>query len=55
VHRGQSGVARRAVSGEGVRIFVHVGTPLALMVRHNGPSPVALTHAQFKLAIHDVQ
>ena len=36
-------------------IFVHVGTPLALMVRHNGSSPVALTHAQFKLAIHDVQ
>jgi hypothetical protein len=36
-------------------IFVHVGTPLALMVRHNAPSPVALTHAQFKLAIHEVQ
>jgi hypothetical protein len=36
-------------------IFVHVGTPLALMVRHDGPSPVALTHAQFKLAIHEVQ
>ena len=36
-------------------IFVHVGTPIALMVRHNGPSPVALTHAQFKLAIHEVE
>jgi hypothetical protein len=36
-------------------IFVQVGTPLALMVRHNGPSPVALTHAQFKLAIHEVE
>jgi hypothetical protein len=36
-------------------IFVHVGTPLARMVRHNAPSPVALTHAQFKLAIHEVQ
>ena len=36
-------------------IFVHVGTPLALMVRHNAPSPVVLTHAQFKLAIHEVQ
>ncbi len=36
-------------------IFVHVGTPLALMVRHNGPSPVALTHAQFKLAIYEVE
>jgi hypothetical protein len=35
-------------------IFVHVGTPLALMVRHNGQLPVPLTHAQFKLAIHDV-
>ena len=31
-----------------------VGTPLALMVRHDGELPVALTHAQFKLAIHDV-
>jgi hypothetical protein len=36
-------------------LFVHVGTPLALMVRHNAPSLVALTHAQFKLAIHEVQ
>jgi hypothetical protein len=34
---------------------VQVGTPLALLVRHNGPSPVALTHAQFKLAIHEVE
>jgi hypothetical protein len=25
------------------------------MVRHNGSSPIALTHAQFKLAIHDVE
>jgi hypothetical protein len=36
-------------------IFVHVGTPIALMVRHNGPSPVALTHAQLKLAIYEVE
>jgi hypothetical protein len=36
-------------------IFVRVGTPLALMVRHDGPSSVALTHAQFKLAIHEVE
>jgi hypothetical protein len=32
-------------------IFVQVGTPIALMVRHNGSSPVVLAHAQFKLAI----
>jgi hypothetical protein len=35
-------------------IFVRVGTPVALLVRHNGLLPVALTHAQFKLAISDV-
>ena len=35
-------------------MFVQTGTPVAVMVRHNGPSPVALTHAQFKLAIHEV-
>jgi hypothetical protein len=34
-------------------IFVQVGTPIALMVRHNSASPVVLAHAQFKLAIHD--
>jgi hypothetical protein len=36
-------------------MFVHLGTPIALLVRHNGSSPVALTHAQFKLAIFDVE
>ena len=36
-------------------IFVQVGTPIALMVRHNGASPVVLAHAQFKLAIYDVE
>lgn len=35
-------------------MFVTPGTPVALMVRHNGLTPVALTHAQFKLAISDV-
>ena len=35
-------------------MFVQPGTPVALMVRHNGYAPAALTHAQFKLAIYDV-
>jgi hypothetical protein len=35
-------------------IFVRVDTPIGLMVRHNGASPIALTHAQLKLAIQDV-
>ncbi len=35
-------------------MFVEPGTPVALAVRYNGFSPVALTHAQFKLAIYDV-
>jgi hypothetical protein len=34
---------------------VQVGTPIALMVRHNGASPVVLAHAQFKLASYDVE
>jgi hypothetical protein len=32
-------------------IFVDPGTPLGVMVRHNGSSAVDVTHAQFKLAI----
>ncbi|WP_030672529.1 hypothetical protein [Streptomyces sp. NRRL B-1347] len=33
-------------------IFVHPGVPLALRVAHNAPIPLALTLAEFKLAIH---
>ncbi|GAB3210026.1 hypothetical protein ACQEU5_15260 [Marinactinospora thermotolerans] len=33
-------------------LFSHVGTPLALLVQHNAPGSLALTHAQFKVAIH---
>ncbi|KAF4408871.1 MULTISPECIES: hypothetical protein [Streptomyces] len=33
-------------------IFVYPGTPLALLVRHNGSSAATVSHAQFKLAIH---
>lgn len=33
-------------------IWVHPGTPLGLLVYHSAPTPVRVTHAQFKLAIH---
>lgn len=33
------------------QMFVHVGTPVAFAVRHNGSSPVGITLAEFKLAI----
>lgn len=33
-------------------IFVKVGTPLAVMVRHNSRSALSLDFAEFKLAIH---
>ena len=33
-------------------IFVHPGTPLGLLVSHNGASARQIVHAQFKLAIH---
>lgn len=35
-------------------MFVHSGTPLGFMVRHNGTSPVALTLAEFKLVIEEL-
>jgi hypothetical protein len=34
------------------QLFVHVGTPIALLVAHNDREPRAVVHAQFKLAIH---
>jgi hypothetical protein len=34
-------------------IFVHTGTPLALLVSHNDSAPRQIIHAQFKLAIHN--
>lgn len=36
-------------------MFVHPGTPLAFLVRHNASSPVALTLAEFKLTIHTME
>lgn len=33
-------------------LFVHPETPLGFLVRHTSSSPVRITHAQFKLAIH---
>jgi len=33
-------------------MFVHPDTPVALMVRHNASVPVALTLAEFKMAIN---
>lgn len=33
-------------------IFVQPGVPLGLLVKHDAPRPVAIWHAQFKLAIH---
>jgi hypothetical protein len=33
-------------------MFVHLDTPLALMVRHNDCAPRKITLAEFKLAIH---
>jgi hypothetical protein len=33
-------------------MFVHPGTPVALLVRHNASAPVNITFAEFKLAIH---
>lgn len=38
--------------GKHHEMFVHPGTPIGLMVRHNAPSPVRVTFAEFKLAIH---
>jgi len=35
-------------------IFVHPGTPLALMVSHNNSASTRLVLAEFKLAIHPV-
>ena len=35
-------------------IFVHPGTPLALMVSHNNSASTRLVLAEFKLAIHSV-
>jgi len=34
------------------QMFVHPGTPVALLVAHTDSSPRRVTHAQFKLAIH---
>lgn len=33
-------------------MFVHPGTPLGFLVRHNARTATRITHAQFKLAIH---
>ena len=33
-------------------LFVHPGTPLAFLVRHDADSAQTISHAQFKLAIH---
>lgn len=33
-------------------LFVHPGTPIGLLVKHNASGPVDVTFAEFKLAIH---
>ena len=33
-------------------MFVHPGTPLGFLVRHNASTAQRISHAQFKLAIH---
>jgi hypothetical protein len=33
-------------------MFVHVGVPLGVMVRHNAPTAVRVTLAEFKVAYH---
>lgn len=33
-------------------MFVHPGVPLGLMVRHDAPTPVKVTLAEFKIAYH---
>lgn len=35
-------------------MFVHPGTPVALLVRHNARTPQRLVFAEFKLAIHSL-
>ena len=35
-------------------MFVHPGTPVGLLVRHNSARPLRLTFAEFKLAIHSL-
>lgn len=37
------------------QMFVHPGTPIALLVGHNDSSPRRIVHAQFKLAIHPTE
>jgi hypothetical protein len=36
-------------------MFVHPGTPIGLLVKHDASKAVNLTFAEFKLAIHTVE